>query len=243
MSFQIYSGGGGGALSAADDNRIKLASAGYEFTGGFEDRTTGQSGANDLGSNVEYTEEMVKNRRWLRFGFDATQQATNDAPYWTSPTPSPATGIGLFGGDHMPEGMTKMFNFSEYKAFNKAVDEGDLQYTSASGSLDFTEAVPGDLAEVRFDFNIVPKIANTTVEFALIWATRDADDNITFTFPLTAQPVFFGVGSVSKGFLNRISVSAYLASDEDVNARVLPAIRADNTVLVQPLTILTTIRR
>jgi len=216
---------------------------GYEFTGGFSDRTTGQSGANDLGTNVEYTQALVDAGRWLRFGFSAVQQGTNDVPYWTDPTPSPATGIGLFGGDYMPLEVTSMFNFTENSTYNAAVETGDLQYTAATGSLDFSHCSPGDLAEVRFDFNIVPQVANTTVEVALIWATRDALGNVTFTFPLTSQPVFFGTGSVGKGYLNRVEMSAYFASNEDVRAFALPAIRADNPVLVQPLTILNTISR
>lgn len=219
------------------------AEGGYEFTGGFSDRTTGSSGANDLGTNVEYTQTLVDNKRWLRFGFSAAQQVSNDFAYWTDPPPSPTAGIGLFGGSYMPGGMTSLFNYTENSAYSQAVETGDLQYTAATGSLDFSQGRVGDLAEVRFDFNVVPQVANTTVECALIWATRLADGTITFTFPLTAQPVFFGTGSVGKGFLNRINMSAYFASNEDVRALALPAVRADNPVLVQPLTILNTVRR
>jgi hypothetical protein len=40
-----------------------------------------------------------------------------------------------------------------------------------------------------------------------------------------------------------VEMSAYFASQEDVNARALPAIRADNEILIQPLTTLCTIVR
>lgn len=231
---------GGGASSES----VTLASGGYEFTGGFADRTTGQAGANDLGSNVEYTQVLVDNKRWLRFGFSPARQAANDVPYWTDPAPASATGVGLFGGSYMPGGFTRMFQYTLLnQTYSNAVTSGDLQYTAADGSLDFSQAQPGDLAEVRFDFNVVPQVANTTVEVALIWATRLADGTITFTFPLTAQPVFFGTGTVGKGFLNRITMSAYFASNEDVRAYALPAVRADNPCLFQPLTILNTLRR
>ena len=43
--------------------------------------------------------------------------------------------------------------------------------------------------------------------------------------------------------LNRVELSAYFASDEDVNARALPAIKADNEILIAPLTMLTSITR
>ena len=105
------------------------------------------------------------------------------------------------------------------------------------------QASPGDIALVRFDFNIIPQFANTTVEVALIWATRDSNDDITFTFPLTAQPLFFGTGTVGNTYLNRPLLTAYFASDEDVNARALLAVKADQPVLIQPLTTLATIVR
>jgi hypothetical protein len=50
--------------------------------------------------------------------------------------------------------------------------------------------------------------------------------------------VFFGQGTVEKTYLQRETISAYFASNEDVNARALPAVRANNPVQIQPLTTL-----
>lgn len=220
------------------------ADGGYEFTGGFTDRTTGQAGASDIGSNVLYTQEMVDADQWLRFGFDTTQQAAIDVPYWTDPTPAPAGGIGLFGGSYLPDGATGLFDFSFNDAgYSNAVTGQSLNYTAATGSYDFTSCQAGDLALVRFDFNVLPQVANTTLEIALIWQTRDASDVATFTFALTGDPNFYGVGTVGRTYLSRPTISAYFASNEDVNARALPAIKADNPVQIQPLTTLATIIR
>lgn len=230
--------------SNVSSNSVVLATAGYEFTGGFTDRTTGQAGASDVGSNVFYSQAEVDNNRWFRFGLDATQQAANDVAYWTDPTPAPTTGVGLFGGSYMPGNVSSLFDYSfNTPSYSDAVTSGDLQYTAATGSLDFTECVAGDLALVRFDFNVVPQVANTTLEVALIWQTRASDGTPTFTFALAGQPIFFGTGTVGQTFLNRPTLSAYFASNEDVNARALPAIRADNPVQIQPLTMLSTIQR
>ena len=222
----------------------ETSDGGYEFTGGFADRTTGTAGASDVGSNVLYTQEMVNASRWLRFGFDSAQQVTNDSAYWSNPTPAPTSGVGLFGGSYMPSGVTSMFDFGfNASGYSDAVETGDLQYTAADGSFDFSQCVAGDLALVRFDFNVLPQIANTTLEVGLIWQTRDANDDPTFTFALTGDPVFFGTGTVGRTFLSRPLLSAYFASQEDVNARALLAIRADNPIQIQPLTTLTTIQR
>lgn len=221
---------------------IAVVTGGYEYTAGFSDRSDGTAGTL-LGTNVAYTQEQADTGTWLRFGLDATKQAENDAPYWTDPEPSSAQGLGLFGGAYMPPGFTKMFDFTENSTYNAAVQTGDFRYTAATGRLDFSQAKVGDLAACRFDFNIVPQVANTTIEVGLIWATRAANGNITFTFPLTAQPIFYGTGTVGKAFLNRVPITAYFASNEDVRAFALPAIKADNPVLVQPLAILSTIRR
>ena len=135
-----------------------------------------------------------------------------------------------------------MFDFTD-TSIAAAVTSGSNPYTAANGSLDWTDCKVGDQAIIRFDFNVIPQVANTTVEVGLIFATRDANDNVTFTFPLTTTPLFYGTGSVGNTYLNRPQMTAYFASSEDINARALPAIRADNPVLIQPLTMLTTIIR
>lgn len=218
---------------------------GYEFTGGFADRTTGAAGSSEIGSNVSYTQALVDSDTWLRFGFDAAQQAANDFAYWSEPAPAPTGGVGLFGGSYMPAGVTSMFDFDfTAPTFSDAgVTNTGEAYTAGNGSFDFSQCQAGDLALVRFDFNVLPQIANTTLEIALIWQTRLSDGTPTFSFALTGDPMFYGTGTVGRTFLARPMISAYFASQEDVNARALLAIRADNPIQVQPLTTLTTIQR
>lgn len=218
--------------------------SGYGFTGGFTDRTTGSAGSSDVGSNVSYTQEMVNAGRFMRFGFNADRQLANDFPYWTEPTPAPAAGIELFGGSYMPDNFDSMFDYTlDNSTYSAAVESGSLQYTAATGSYDFSDGEPGDLALVRFDYNVVPQIANTTVEVGLIWQTRLSDGTPTFTFFLAGPTIFFGTGVVGKTFLQRPLITAYFASNEDVNALALPAIRSDNPVQIQPLTTLCAIIR
>lgn len=241
LSNMVPQGLGGTAVSS---EQLAIAQGGYEFTGGFTDRSAGQSGASDIGSSVSYTQAMVDDERWLRFGFDPTAQAANDQPYWSEPAPAPATGVGLFGGSYMPGGVTSLFDFAYDDVTGySAASEASTKYTAATGSFDFSQCNAGDLALVRFDFNCIPQVSNTTLEVGLIWATRDSNDDVTFTFALTGEPIFYGTGTVGRTFLNRPMISAYFASTEDVNARALPAIRSDNPVLIQPLTTLCTIVR
>ena len=227
------------------DQAVSVAQAGeggYEFTGGFVDRTTGSAGANDLGSNVQYTTAMASNDTWLRFGFSAAQQAINDVEYWGETSPDFDQTKGLFGGLHMPPGITNLIDYSD-TSLEAAVETGDLQYTEAAGSYDLTGCSVGDLVKIRFSFNAVPQVANSTLEVGLIFATRDQNDDVTFTFPLTTQPVFYGTGSQGVAYLNRVEMSAYIASDEDLNARILPAVRCNNEILIQPLSTLISIIR
>ena len=219
------------------------ADGGYEFTGGFTDRTTGQSGANDLGSNVQYTQAMVDLEQWYRFGIDTTQQAANDSAYFPITDPSVFDQTkGLFGGQHMPAGVTNLFDFEDDSDASADTTSG-LKYTAANGSYDLTECRVGDLIKFRFSFNAVPQVANSTLEVGLIFATRDADDNVTFRFSLPTQPIFFGTGTQGVSYLNRVEMSAYVASAEDLNARCLPAIRCNNEILIQPLTTLISVIR
>lgn len=229
----------GGSASGSSSSE---GTSGYEFTGGFSDRTTGQAGANDLGSNVQYTATEAANGSWRRFGFSTARQLANDVQYWGETDPAFDQTKGLFGGLHMPEGVTDLINYSD-TSHQSAVTTGGLLYSEASGSYDMTQCKVGDRIQVRFSFNAVPQIANSTLEVGLIWATRDADDNVTFTFPLTTQPIFYGTGSQGTAYLNRVEMSAYIASDEDRNARALAAIRCNNEILIQPLSTLITVVR
>lgn len=226
---------------------VTNATGGYEFTAGFIDRTTGTAGASDIGTDVDYNSTMVADKQWYRFGLDSAQQLVNDAPYWSDgadPNEAPHSGttdyqgVGLFSGEYMPPGVTSMFDFSESTTYNAAKTTGDLKYNAADGSYDMSGLQVGDFCSFRLDFNVTTRFVGTTVEVGLIWATRDASDNITYEFALTGEPIFFGSGTPGKTYLNRPVITAYLASAEDVNARALPAIRADQPVYVQPLTTL-----
>lgn len=217
------------------------ASAGYEFTGGFADRTTGQSGASDLGSNVQYTQAQADAGIWRRFGFSAAQQLANDVEYWGETRSGFDQSKGLMGGLNLPDGFTNLIDYTDTALATESTS--GLLYTAAAGSYDLSECRQGDRVLVRFSFNVVPQVANTTLEVGLIFATRDDNDAVTFTFPLTAQPIFYGTGTQGQAYLNRVEMSAYIASPEDINSRSLPAIRADNPILVQPLTTLITVVR
>ena len=219
--------------------------SGQEFTGGFEDRTDGRSGENDLGTNFQYTTAQATAGQWNRFGFSASQQQINDVEYWGNTDPDFVQAKGLFGGLQMPSDVNNLFDFSD-DSFGAAATASQIathgvDFSAGNGSYDLSECRIGDWVNIRFSFNCVPQVANTTLEVGLIWATRDANDDITYIFPLTTQPIFYGTGSQGVARLNRVQMTAYLASDEDLNARALPAIRADNEILIQPLTTLITI--
>ena len=240
-----------GIASDTDVTQVEAqAGGGYEFTGAFTARTNelGQSGANDFGTFVGYTQAMVDADQWLRFGFNTAAQAANDVAYWTDPDPALDPDFdqskGLFGGAHLPTDVGNLFDFDfSDPSYSDEVTGQSLNYTAAGGSFDFSECSVGDLALVRFDFNVIPQVSNTTLEIALIWQTRLADGTPTFAFPLTGTPIFYGAGSTGQTFLNRPILSAYFASNEDVNARALLAIKADNPIQVAPLTTLAIINR
>ncbi len=240
----VKTGGPGGGVSSSE---LLKVDSGLSFTGGFTDRTTGSAGSSDVGSNRSYSAADATANRWMLLGMDATQQAANDSIYWSSPDTSAISGYdsskGLFGGTQLPQGITQLFDFDS-TALSSDGSLGDgSPYLGATGSLDFSTCQIGDKLECRFDFNIVPQIANSTLEVALIWMTRDSGDVETFSFALAGQPVFYGTGTVGQTFLNRPVMTAYFASDEDVNAIALPAIRCDNAIQVQPLTLLAAIQR
>jgi hypothetical protein len=231
------------ASDAGVQEQILFSDGGYEFTGGFEDRVSGSAGSTDIGSTVSYTIEQAQEGIWRRFGFTRARHIANDQPYWTDPSPASATDVGLFGGSYMPNSVTNLYDFEVFDPNFSVESTGSLKYTAASGSLDFSQCKTGDLLLCRFDLNIIPQEPSTIVEVGLIWQTRASDGTPTFTFSLTTQPITFGSTGVGETFLARPLISAYFASNEDIRAMALPAIRSNNQVRIEPLTLLTTIVR
>ena len=204
--------------------------AGYSRTTAFVD------------SSINYTVDDVGNGLYKVFSLNRANHLTNDNPYWSTPTPSGETGIGLFQGANLPNEVTSLMDY-DY-VFNDNYDaNGNTGFEGSTGRIKLNDLVYGDQIRVRFDFNVIPQISNTTVEPALWYSNRTDSDDITFTFPLTAQPIFYGGGTVGKSYLNRVEISAWITSNEDVNALALPAIKSDNPIIIEPIGILITIIR
>jgi hypothetical protein len=211
-----------------------VGSSGYSHTGAFADKPVSNQYVWEAGGGVNYTQADVSAKSYKVFSLSRAVHEAVDNPYWTSPAPTGNEGIGLFQGAYLPSGVSTLVDYD----YNY-----DLQYPASSGTgfegstgrIKLNDVKVGDRLQVRFDFNVIPQVVNTTVEPALWYSNRNANDEITFTFPLTAQPIFFGAGSVAKTYLNRVEISAWIASDEDINALTLPAIKSDNPVKIQPL--------
>ena len=208
----------------------KSGESGYSRTTAFAD------------SSVNYTVDDVNNELYKVFSFNEANHLTNDNPYWSIPTPSGVTGVGLFQGANLPDGVTSLMDYN-YVFNENYPSDGSTGFEGSTGRLKLNELVYGDQIRVRFDFNAIPQIANTTVEPALWYSNRNDNDDITFTFPLTAQPIFYGGGTVGNSYLNRVEISAWITSNEDVNALALPAIKSDNPIIIEPIGILITVIR
>ena len=218
------------------------AKTGYSHSFGFAEKP--QSNGYDWFPNIgiNYTTDDVLNNTFKVFSLDRDVHLALDQPYWTDPTPGNPTDIGLFAGQNLPNNVDNLFDF-DYDFNAEYGTNGNTGFENSIGRIRLNDCVPGDQLRVRFDFNVIPQIANTTIETALWYSNRDASDNITLTFPLTSQPIFYGTGTVGKTYLNRVEISAWITSTEDINALTLPSIKSDNPVIIQPLGVLVTIIR
>lgn len=237
-----------GENSAADDltqdqvDELKLSNAGYSHTGAFAGKPLSNNYVWEAGTGISYDANDVAAEIFKPFSLDPAVHTAVDNPYWSTPTPTGNTGIGLFQGANLPSEVSSLFDYNfDFDAVYGS--GGTTGFEGSTGRIKLNDCVYGDQLRVRFDFNVIPQIANTTIEPALWYSNRDDSDAITFTFPLTAQPIFFGTGTVGNTYLNRVEISAWITSNEDVNALTLPAIKSDNPVIIQPLGILATIIR
>ena len=212
------------------DFAVKKGESGYSRTSAF------------VNGSESYTQADVDASRYKVFSFNYAKHLLNDNPYWTIPTPSGEEGIGLFQGANLPDGVSSLMDYN-YVFNDNYPPDGTTGFEGSTGRIKLNDLVYGDQIRVRFDFNATPQIANTTIEPALWYSNRNDDDEITFTFPLAAQPIFYGGGTVGNTYLNRVEISAWITSNEDVNALTLPAIKSDNPVIIEPIGILITVIR
>lgn len=215
---------------------------GYSHSGAFADKPTSNNFVWESGDGINYDSTDVDNQTYKVMSLSRSVHEAVDNPYWSTPQPSGVKGIGLFEGANLPANVSSLFDFDfDFDAVYGG--SGSTGFEGSTGRIKLNDLVYGDQLRVRFDFNIIPQIANTTVEPALWYSNRNDAGDITFTFPLTAQPIFYGGGTVGKTYLNRVEISAWITSNEDVNALTLPAIKSDNPVIIQPLGLLVTILR
>ena len=226
----------------ANGSDSSAGESGYSHTGAFADKPLDNNYVWESGAGLSYSQADVDAEKWKVFSLSQAVHAAVDNPYWSTPTPTGNTGIGLFQGANLPANVTKLFEF-DYDYDTNYPSSTGTGFEGTTGRIRLNDAVYGDQLRVRFDFNVIPQIANTTVEPALWYSNRNDSDDITFTFPLTAQPIFYGQGTVGRTFLNRVEISAWITSNEDVNALTLPAIKSDNPVIIQPLGLLVTLIR
>ena len=225
-----------------EDSLINKGKSGYSHTGAFADKPLSNNYVWEAGDGINYTSDDVSAEIYKVFSLSRSVHEAVDNPYWATPQPNNELGVGLFRGANLPEGIDSLVDYDF--VYNDNYDaNGSTGFEGSTGRIDLSDCVYGDQLRLRFDFNVIPQIANTTIEPALWYSNRNDNNDITFTFPLTTTPIFYGGGTVGKTYLNRVDISAWITSNEDVNALTLPAIKSDNPVIIQPLGLLITILR
>lgn len=228
-------------ISIISFNKTYLKS-GYSHTGGFSGKPLSNNYVWENGQGINYTQEDVDNELYKVFSLDNDVHLAVDNPYWTTPDVTKRKNVGLFNGFALPNKVNSLFDFT-YSFDKQYPNSSGTGFEGSTGRIKLNDLRFGDQLRVRFDFNIIPQVANTTIQPALWYSNRNDSNVITSTFALAAQPVFYGTGTVGKTYLNRIEISAWIISSEDVNALTLPAIKSDNRVIIQPLGLLVTILR
>lgn len=218
------------------------AGTGYSHTGAFAGKPLSNNHVWEAGAGINITQTDVDAGSYKVFSLDRDVHLAVDQPYWTSPAPGDPTDKGLFAGANLGLGINSLFDFTHDFDSNYPAGTSN-EFTGSVGRIRLNECQTGDQLRCRFDFNAIPQVANTTIEPALWYSNRDASDNITFSFPLTTNPVFFGTSTPGTTILNRVEISAWLTSTEDINALTLPAIKSNNPIIIQPLGMLITILR
>ena len=211
---------------------ISGTKGGFTFTSGFDKRIVAGVNADP----IRITSDQVN--KWVPLDLSSATQAVVDAPWW--PGAEPSNGIDLFGGSALPHGVTRMLDFAQTWSTDSYSDVSTLLGDNRTGTLRFDELDTGTTNLIRVDMNITPMIANTTVEVGLWFQPKQSLNgaNDGGAFPLPGSPLFFGTGTVGRTFLSRPTSTMYIASSSDQFAYALPAVKSDNPIIIEPLSLL-----
>lgn len=210
---------------------ISGTKGGFTFTSGFDKRIVAGVNADP----IRITSSEVN--KWVPLDLNSAIQTVVDAPWW--PGAEPSNGIDLFGGSALPHGVTRMLDFTQTWSTDSYSDVSTLLGDNRTGTLRFDELDTGTTNLLRFDMNITPQIANTTIEVGLWFQPRSTLDGlIEGAFPLPGNPLFFGTGTVGNTYLSRPTTTMYIASDSDRFAYALPVVKSDNPITIEPLSML-----
>ncbi len=149
-----------------EDALINKGKSGYSHTGAFADKPISNNFVWQAGAGINYTQSDVSNEAYKVLSLSRSVHNAVDNPYWETPSPSGKKGVGLFQGANLPEGVNSLLDYDfDFDSVYGA--DGSTGFEGSTGRIDLSDCVYGDQLRVRFDFNIIPQIANTTVEPAL----------------------------------------------------------------------------
>ncbi len=81
--------------------------SGYSHTGAFEGKPLSNNYVWEAGVGIDYTQADADNGTYKVFSLDRDVHLAVDNPYWTIPTPSGNTDIGLFQGATFQKGLVR----------------------------------------------------------------------------------------------------------------------------------------
>ena len=85
--------------------------SGYSHTGAFADKPTSNNYVWQSGAGVNYTQADVNADTYKVLSLSRSVHDAVDNPYWSTPTPSGISGIGLFQGANLPSGVSTLFDY------------------------------------------------------------------------------------------------------------------------------------
>ena len=112
--------------------RTKGGESGYSHTGAFADKPISNNYVWEAGEGINYTATDVSNETWKVFSLSRAVHDAVDNPYWSIPTPTGNTGIGLFQGANLPDGISTLVDY-DY-VFNDNYDpNGSTGFEGSTG--------------------------------------------------------------------------------------------------------------
>ncbi len=138
--------------------------SGYSHTGAFADKPTSNNYVWQSGAGVNYTQADVNADTYKVLSLSRSVHDAVDNPYWSTPTPSGISGIGLFQGANLPSGVSTLFDY-DFDYDTAYPSSSGTGFEGSTGRIDLSDLIAGKVKALTSSLEVIQAEISTLFKY------------------------------------------------------------------------------